>query len=370
VEVKRAVPRPFIRQGQHSDYPERRETFPVVTQSSAVAQSQSQSSTPALATEIPQVSQQQQPLQQQQLEQTSTQIQVTAASAPSVATPNLPIQQQQVQLVQQHHIFQHHIQQQHMQQQHPHSLSPQHSPHHQHYTHQQMQQMQHFQQLQYQQLQQYQHQQQHLNPYMQGQPILMAPLGIPDMSYATDMMVDDQGVVYESMDNMHMDNTSKNSSLDVPTDMDTVANNDGSGYGKLEISEQALREEMSEWMISHVKIVRKVAEKYVSVLFDAEVGSVDRLRKKLMRYPAFLRDLQFDLDDCDDLITAVFAPPPPCVDYATGNCSPTSSSSYSSVDVVAAVNNIHFSNPCETGVNVAASAALANALSLGNNSYN
>lgn len=202
---------------------------------------------------------------------------------------------------------------------------------------------------------------------MQGQPILMAPLGIPDMSYATDMMVDDQGVVYESMDNMHMDNTSKNSSLDVPTDMDTVVNcGDGSGYGKLEISEQALREEMSEWMITHVKIVRKVAEKYVSVLFDAEVGSIDRLRKKLMRYPAFLRDLQFDLDDCDDLITAVFAPPPPSGGFATGNCSPTSSSSYSSVDVVAAVNNMHLSNPCETGVNLAASAALANALSLGN----
>jgi len=190
------------------------------------------------------------------------------------------------------------------------------------------------------------------------------------MSYATDMMVDDQGVMYESMDNMHMDNTSKNSSLDVPTDMDTVVNcsGDGSGYGKLEISEQALREEMSEWMITHVKIVRKVAEKYVSVLFDAEVGSIDRLRKKLMRYPAFLRDLQFDLDDCDDLITAVFSPPPP-TGFATGNCSPTSSSSYSSVDVVAAVNNMQLSNPCETGVNVAASAALANALSLGNGSH-
>lgn len=186
------------------------------------------------------------------------------------------------------------------------------------------------------------------------------------------MMVDDQGVVYDSMDNMHMDNTSKNSSLDVPTDMDTVANSggEGSGYGKLEMSEQALREEMSEWIISNVKIVRKVAERYVSVLFDAEVGSIDRLKKKLIRFPAFLRDLGFDLDDCDDLIAAVFNPPP-SGEFATGNCSPTSSSSYSSIDVVAAVNNMHVSSQNETGVinaNVAATAVLANALSLGNGS--
>lgn len=182
------------------------------------------------------------------------------------------------------------------------------------------------------------------------------------------MMMDrDMNPVCDSMDQMHMDTTSKNSSLDMITDGETIMNGSAEGC-RLEISEQAIREEMSQWLIANVKIVRKVAEKYVAVLFDAEVGSIDRLRKKIIRFPDFLRELQFDSDDCDDIVAALFAVPSACT---IGSCSPASSGS--SLDGSSTTGYLNGGFPSEShescysnGINMNASAALANALSIGN----
>ena len=244
-----------------------------------------------------------------------------------------------------------------MQQQHamihsPHS--PQHHPHHQQFTHLQLQQLQ-----QYQLQQMHQH---HAHHQYMGAHIMMSPMGVPELAYP-DMMDGEQAAMCENMEQMHMENTSKNSSLDIATDVETLANYvSENGIGKLDMSELTLREEMCRWFIANVKIVRKVAEKYVTVLYEAEVGSIERLRKKVTRYPTFLRDLQFDVDDCDDILAALFRAP----GSVTGACSPVSSSGASLDGSSGAHYSMEIPHSSNITANAAASAALASALLLGN----
>lgn len=335
VEVKRAVPRPYIRQ-QQMRYPERRDV-PMSTPSPQ-----------------PVVQPQQTVMPQQQAQ--------VAPVPPQTQPQHSPAQQQQSQvMLQQHHqqIAQHQLQQlqvHHMQQQHamihsPHS--PQH-PHHQQFTHLQLQQLQQYQ------MQMHQH---HAHHAYMGQHIMISPMGVPELAYPTDMMDADQAAMCENMEQMHMENTSKNSSLDIATDVETLANYAGEGgIGKIDMSELTLREEMCSWFIANVKIVRKVAEKYVSVLYEAEVGSVDRLRKKVTRYPTFLRELQFDMDDCDDILAALFRAP----GSVTGACSPVSSSGASLDGSAGAHYSLEIPHSSNITANAAATAALASALMLGN----
>ena len=64
----------------------------------------------------------------------------------------------------------------------------------------------------------------------------------------------------------------------------------------------ALKAEMVKWFISEMKIVPAVADRYAQKLLDAEVGSIDKLTKKLKRNPKFLTAHNFDEDDADDII--------------------------------------------------------------------
>ena len=60
--------------------------------------------------------------------------------------------------------------------------------------------------------------------------------------------------------------------------------------------------ELVSWFTKEVKIVPRVAEKYGNkLLIDAEVGSVDRLRKKVKKNKNFLREMHFDEDDVEDI---------------------------------------------------------------------
>jgi len=63
---------------------------------------------------------------------------------------------------------------------------------------------------------------------------------------------------------------------------------------------------MAMWLINEVKIVPKAAEKYAIQLYDAEVGSIGRLRKKLTKNKNFLGYLKFDEDDIEDIFSALF----------------------------------------------------------------
>lgn len=203
------------------------------------------------------------------------------------------------------------------------------------------------------------------NPYMNA-PMMIAPIAINEHGYPEMVMLEADGMMYDNnMEHMHMERNS-----DVVTDTEYTGENSAA---KLEMSEAALREEMCRWFISNVKIVRKVAEKYVQILYDAEVGSIDRLRKRVTRYQSFLRDLQFDLDDCEDINAALFKPPS---SLSTGGCSPVSSSGVS-LDGSAAAHSsapVYMMEPSKSGLNASidsnATAALANALSLGINSTN
>mmetsp|Transcript_17723 Transcript_17723/g.25570 ORF Transcript_17723/g.25570 Transcript_17723/m.25570 type:complete len:643 (+) Transcript_17723:39-1967(+) len=60
------------------------------------------------------------------------------------------------------------------------------------------------------------------------------------------------------------------------------------------------------WFVKEVKVVPKVAEKYSHLLIEAEVGTIDRLKKKLNKNQNFLLEKGFDEDDSDDIIKAMF----------------------------------------------------------------
>jgi WD40 repeat protein len=63
---------------------------------------------------------------------------------------------------------------------------------------------------------------------------------------------------------------------------------------------------MAMWLINEVKIVPKAAEKYATLLYEAEVGSIGRLKKKLTKNKNFLIYLKFDEDDIEDIVSALF----------------------------------------------------------------
>lgn len=67
-----------------------------------------------------------------------------------------------------------------------------------------------------------------------------------------------------------------------------------------------LLNDMAMWFINEVKIVPKAAEKYATRLYDREVGSIARLKKKLTKNENFLAELNFAEDDVDDIIAALF----------------------------------------------------------------
>ena len=59
--------------------------------------------------------------------------------------------------------------------------------------------------------------------------------------------------------------------------------------------------ELKDWFVKEVKIVPRVAEKYALLLIEAEVGTIDRLRKKVKKNHKFLVDHKFDEDDAEDI---------------------------------------------------------------------
>ena len=59
---------------------------------------------------------------------------------------------------------------------------------------------------------------------------------------------------------------------------------------------------MVEWFVEQVKIVVKVAEKYAALLWEVDVGTIEKLKKKLVRNPNLLIALNFDEDDVEDIL--------------------------------------------------------------------
>ena len=63
--------------------------------------------------------------------------------------------------------------------------------------------------------------------------------------------------------------------------------------------------ELMGWFVKEVKIVPRVAEKYAKLLIEAEVGTIDRLRKKVKKNQNFLIEHSFDEDDVEDILKAL-----------------------------------------------------------------
>ena len=59
------------------------------------------------------------------------------------------------------------------------------------------------------------------------------------------------------------------------------------------------------WFVNDVKIVPRVAEKYAHLLLKAEVGTIDRLKKKVKKNSNFLVENEFDEDDVEDIMNAL-----------------------------------------------------------------
>lgn len=66
---------------------------------------------------------------------------------------------------------------------------------------------------------------------------------------------------------------------------------------------------MAMWLINEVKVVPRAAEKYALLLYEAEVGSIARLKKKLSKNKNFLMYLNFDEDDIEDIMAVLFPSP-------------------------------------------------------------
>lgn len=64
--------------------------------------------------------------------------------------------------------------------------------------------------------------------------------------------------------------------------------------------------DLVNWFVKEVKVVPKVAERYSHLLIEAEVGTIDRLKKKLTKNKNFLVEKGFDEDDSDDILKAMF----------------------------------------------------------------
>ena len=74
---------------------------------------------------------------------------------------------------------------------------------------------------------------------------------------------------------------------------------EGSDLGLLK---KAMMCAMVEWFVEQVKIVVKVAEKYAALLWEVDVGTIEKLKKKLVRNPNLLIALNFDEDDVEDIL--------------------------------------------------------------------
>ena len=70
-------------------------------------------------------------------------------------------------------------------------------------------------------------------------------------------------------------------------------------------AEDALRREFKLWLIKEVHIVGKQAAIYVDQLFDAGIGSVEKLSKKISKDKLCLTKLGFDETDSEDIIAAL-----------------------------------------------------------------
>eukprot|EP01031_Cornospumella_fuschlensis_P028943 gene28943-34932_t len=67
----------------------------------------------------------------------------------------------------------------------------------------------------------------------------------------------------------------------------------------------ALARDLESWIQANTSIVVKLAQKYSVMLVEAGVGSIDKLKKKLVRTPTFLLDQDFDEDDADEICNAL-----------------------------------------------------------------
>eukprot|EP01036_Dinobryon_divergens_P029874 gene29874-39041_t len=83
--------------------------------------------------------------------------------------------------------------------------------------------------------------------------------------------------------------------------------------------------ELMGWFVKEVKIVPRVAEKYAKLLIEAEVGTIDRLRKKVKKNQKFLIEHKFDEDDVEDILKALLGDAAVATDAAkeSGSSSPS-----------------------------------------------
>ena len=63
----------------------------------------------------------------------------------------------------------------------------------------------------------------------------------------------------------------------------------------------SLKADLVKWFVGELKIVPSVSDRYAQLLLDAEVGSIDKLTKKLKRNRNFLVEKKFDEDDAEEI---------------------------------------------------------------------
>ncbi|RYH14454.1 toll/interleukin-1 receptor domain-containing protein [archaeon] len=75
--------------------------------------------------------------------------------------------------------------------------------------------------------------------------------------------------------------------------------------GAMSAKDTAIAQDLEVWISANTSIVPKFAQKYSVMLVEAGIGSIDKLKKKLVRKPAYLLDLDFDEDDADEICNAM-----------------------------------------------------------------
>eukprot|EP01031_Cornospumella_fuschlensis_P026802 gene26802-32383_t len=75
--------------------------------------------------------------------------------------------------------------------------------------------------------------------------------------------------------------------------------------GAMSDKDTAIAQDLESWISANTSIVPKFAQKYSVMLVEAGIGSIDKLKKKLVRKPAYLLDLDFDEDDADEICNAM-----------------------------------------------------------------
>jgi hypothetical protein len=71
-----------------------------------------------------------------------------------------------------------------------------------------------------------------------------------------------------------------------------------------------LKAELTKWFVEKVKIVPSAADRYAQKLIDAEVGSIEKLTKKLKRNKNFLVEKGFDEDDAEEIVQKLIGSAP------------------------------------------------------------